>query len=274
MTNKEIYLSYEEYIATSGYTKSTISAYLNHARHLYSYAQFKGLRIDFMTYKDMIAYKKHLLLIYKPLTINNKLSAIRGLFDFLIQIEVVKTNIVFNALFITIDKVRPQTLSLTNQALLLDFLSTKGDNIKLAFNIMLSAGLRLSEVTAIKKKDIEVIGEKVYIHVFDFKTNKLRLAPVFDDQVADDIIAKLNDTLSIGEYLNYISPRALQYHASNFAQIHKIKFSAHTCRHIYATNRFKDNIRIELIKELMGHKSIQTTLMYIYIHQDEIYKLI
>jgi site-specific recombinase XerD len=52
--------------------------------------------------------------------------------------------------------------------------------------------------------------------------------------------------------------------ASNKAKIDK-KISAHTFRHSYATHMLQKGIDIRTIQELLGHKDIGTTMVYMHI---------
>lgn len=273
MQNAELYLEYEKYLDATGLAISTVKTYKNHVRHLYSYAKFYNKQLIDLGITDLIHYKQQLTNVYSSNTINNKLSAIRNFYNYLIQSNKTSKNPVFDALFITVNKVRPQFLSIENRQKLISYLQEKGDHVQLAFNIMMYAGLRLGEVTQIKIADIEDREGKVYIHVQDYKTNKLRLCPVFDKKTALDIKAWMKNKKA-GERLFELAPRTLQYYAKQFSEKYEIKFSVHTCRHIFATDRVREGIRIELLKTLMGHKSINTTLLYIYISEDEIYSLI
>lgn len=273
MTNIEIYLEYEQYLNQSGYALSTIKTYLNHVRHFYSWAEWMHQQIMTINAQGMIAYKKQIKQIYSVSTINNKLSAIRNLYDYLIQVDIRTQNPVFNALFISQDKSRPQYLTIEQRDMLMSYLATKGQHIQLAYNIMMYAGLRVSEVCDLRIKDVEQRENKIFLHIIDKKTNKLRLCPVFDDvttqQIKNQIQAKI-----LGDKLIDISIRTLQHYAKEFQTKNDIKFSVHTCRHIFATDRVREGIRIELLKTLMGHKSINTTLLYIYIAEKEIYSLL
>lgn len=273
MTNYEILEEYLAFLKSTGYAESTIKTYYNHIRHFYSWAEWIDINIANINTRQMIGYKTQIKKIYSTSTINNKLSAIRNLYDYLIQVEEKTTNPVINALFIPQDKTRPQFLTLTQRELLLNFLSSKGNHIELAFNIMMYAGLRVSEVCELKIRDIELREDKMYLHVNDRKTNKLRLCPVFDEKTKESVLDQLNNKL-LGDRLIDISKRTLQHYAKEFQTKYNIKFSVHTCRHIYATDRIREGIRIELLKTLMGHKSITTTLLYIYIAEDEIYSLL
>ena len=273
MNNIEIYLEYEQFLNSSGYAASTNKTYLNHIRHFYSWAEWTSNSILTMNTIQLIAYKKQIQTIYSISTINNKLSAVRNLYNYLIQTNKRNDNPVFNALFISQDKNRPQYLTLEQRQLLMDYLGTKGNHIQMAYNIMMYSGLRVSEVCDLKIKDIEQRENKVFLHIIDKKTNKLRLCPVFDELTSEQIKMQLQSKM-LGERLVDISIRTLQHYAKEFQTKNSIKFSVHTCRHIFATDRIRGGIRLELLKTLMGHKSISTTLLYIYIAEEEIYSLL
>lgn len=225
-----------------------------------------------MTVLDIIKYKNYIMKIYKDTTVNNKLSALRHLYDYLYLSSYIDKNIIVNSLFLKTNKIRPQFLDELQRIKLNEYLQTKGDHIQLAFSIMMHAGLRVSEVTNIKIRDIEERNNSIYIHVQDIKTNKLRLCKVFDDNTCLAIKEFMKNKL-LGDNLIDISIRTLQNYAKQFSEKENIKFSVHTCRHIFATDRVRQGIRLELLAKLMGHKSINTTLLYIYISEDEIYSL-
>jgi site-specific recombinase XerD len=45
----------------------------------------------------------------------------------------------------------------------------------------------------------------------------------------------------------------------------KKKFTSHTLRHSYATHLLEDNLNIMSLKELLGHASIESTILYLHV---------
>ncbi len=45
----------------------------------------------------------------------------------------------------------------------------------------------------------------------------------------------------------------------------KKKFTAHTLRHSYATHLLEDGLNIMVLKELLGHARIETTMVYLHV---------
>jgi len=71
-----------------------------------------------------------------------------------------------------------------------------------------------------------------------------------------------------GLYHRYhISPKRIQRavrHASQKCGIHK-KVSPHTFRHSFATHLLKNGYDIRTVQELLGHKSVKTTMVYTHV---------
>ena len=118
---------------------------------------------------------------------------------------------------------------------------------QLMLKLMYGCGLRMSELLNLRIKDIDFSYDKVYI--WDSKSQKDRTIPL-------PIIIK--DELKV--------------------QIKKAKIDkripVHTFRHSYATHLLQKGTDIRSIQELLGHKSIETTMIYTHVvkelNKDEI----
>ncbi len=135
-----------------------------------------------------------------------------------------------------------------------------------------SAGLRSQELIKLKIQDIDF--ERKTIHIRQSKYKKDRIVPL------SSYIAKgLKKYLSVehphfwlfngkepnGRY----SPKGLSWvmrEAMKKTSIQK-KVNLHSLRHSYATHLLEEGVNIVVIKELLGHATIQTTMIYLHVAQ-------
>ena len=133
-----------------------------------------------------------------------------------------------------------------------------------------SAGLRVSEVVALKIKDIHT--ERMVINIKGAKGKKDRivaLSPGILELLRKYYLAyKPKDWLFEGQYANEpYSTRSLQqifHRAKHSARILQ-DVTFHSLRHSYATHLHERGTDIKLIQELLGHNDIQTTLRYTHV---------
>ena len=143
---------------------------------------------------------------------------------------------------------------------------------RIILTLAYSAGLRSQELIKLKIPDIDF--ERKTLHIRQSKYNKDRIVPL------SDYMAKgLNKYLSVehphiwlfngkepnGRY----SPKGLSWVMRSALKNTKIakKVSLHSLRHSYATHLLEDGVNIVTIKELLGHATIQTTMIYLHVAQ-------
>lgn len=139
---------------------------------------------------------------------------------------------------------------------------------RVILSLIYSAGLRISEATALLISDIDF--DRKTITVRKGKGNKDRCLPL-----ATALIVGLNKYLSryrptgflFYSYQNNVrySTRSIQQIMSaalQKAQINKPGASVHSLRHSFATHLLENGTNIVQIQGLMGHSDIATTLIY------------
>ena len=136
--------------------------------------------------------------------------------------------------------------------------------------LMYAAGLRVSELLNLKINDLEI--SKSYGYVRKGKGDKDRIF-IIADALKDDLTKligskKLNEL----EYLftnnkktkyNISTPRMIIKKATGEAGINK-KISCHTLRHSFATHLIENGYSIAEVQALLGHKSPETTFVYVH----------
>jgi site-specific recombinase XerD len=135
-----------------------------------------------------------------------------------------------------------------------------------------SAGLRSQELIKLKISDVDF--ERKTIHIRQSKYKKDRIVPL-SDYIAKGLkkylhvehphIWLFNGKEPDGRY----SPRGLAWimrEALKKTTLEK-RVNLHSLRHSYATHLLEEGVNIVTIKELLGHATIQTTMIYLHVAQ-------
>jgi len=236
---------------------------------------------EFLTY---LAVEKHVA----PTTQNQAFSAILFLYKEVLGVDLTNENI---------QALRAQERKHIPVVLTKDEVSKVIENIEGIYNLvvmlMYGCGLRMSEVLNLRIKDIDFGFNKVY--VWDSKSLKdlvqgygtvfmpfalEKKYPNAKTETKWQFLFPMNkvskDPRSQTIRRHHIHPKTLGRNissASKKANIYK-KISSHTFRHSYATHLLQHGTDIRSIQELLGHKSIETTMIYTHVvkelNKDEI----
>ena len=156
----------------------------------------------------------------------------------------------------------------------------KIENLKHKALLMLaySAGLRVSEVVALKITDID--SDRMQITIHNAKGKKDRVGTLSKSILAIlrtyFIAYKPKQWLFEGQYRNeHYSTRSAQI---IFKDAYKnlqlpAQCSFHSLRHSYATHLLENGTDISYIQQLLGHNDIKTTLRYTQVSKKEIGKI-
>ena len=134
-----------------------------------------------------------------------------------------------------------------------------------------SSGLRISEVKNLKPCDID--SQRMQIRIIQAKGFKDRYAVL--SSVALELLRDYYKIFRPTEWLfetkkgKSISLRQIQHifkAAVKEAGINK-KVSVHTLRHSFATHMMEQGISLPIIQQLLGHKSLRTTSVYLHVQQ-------
>lgn len=143
---------------------------------------------------------------------------------------------------------------------------------RIVLSLAYSAGLRSQELIKLKISDIDF--ERKTIHICQSKYKKDRIVPL-SNYIAKGLKKYLcvehphfwlfNGKEPNGRY----SPKGLSWvmrEALKKTSIQK-KVNLHSLRHSYATHLLEEGVNIVVIKELLGHANIQTTMIYLHVAQ-------
>jgi site-specific recombinase XerD len=141
---------------------------------------------------------------------------------------------------------------------------------RLLIAVCYDCGLRCAEVRNLKVGDIDL--ERMQLHVRQGKGSKDRILPIGKllKRGLQDYISSQRPQVYLFEGNNgeALSQRGTQWamaQAIKKAGIIKEDVSLHTLRHSFATHMLEKGVSILVIKELLGHAHINTTMIYLHL---------
>ena len=247
----------ETEIKIRNYSSKTLKSYLNCLREYLQYKKTNLEKIDPQNIKEFLLHKQEKKL--SPQTINLYLNAIKFFYK-----EVLGTSEKINIRFAKKSKKLPVVLS--HQEVLGIIESIKNSKHRLMISLSYGAGLRISEITNIRVKDLDL--ENLTIHLKEAKGKKDRLT-IFPEKLKthlQNLIAgkEKNDLLFESERGGKLTERSVQKVFQTALQKTGIKKSAtfHSLRHSFATHLLENGTDVRYVQELLGHANIRTTQIY------------
>jgi integrase/recombinase XerD len=145
--------------------------------------------------------------------------------------------------------------------------------------LMLNTGLRVSEVTSLKWRDIDLTTGKLMVR--QGKGAKDRALWIGDEDVqllqawrarqAKDV---QRDPAHVFTTLEgrAVSPRYVQQAVKRYAAKAGIdkNITPHTLRHSFATDLYRETSKIRLVQKALGHSDLSTTMIYTHVFDEEL----
>lgn len=170
------------------------------------------------------------------------------------------------------EKALPVVLSKSETLRLIE--NTNNLKHKAILSLIYSAGLRIGELLALKKEDID--SERMLIHIKRAKGKKDRYTIL--SSRALHILREYYKDYQPKTYL-FEGQKGGKYSPESASQLFKraLKKSKinkhatlHTLRHSFATHLLEDGISIAHIQKLLGHSNISSTLIYTHVAKNSI----
>lgn len=274
--------------------KNTLRAYnIDMQQFLQSHSENKIQDIDKSLLKDYIEFLYNNN--YKIKTIKRKIAVLKALFNYLEFDDLIISN-PFRKLKLSLKepKILPETLEIHEIEFILNYLhENKKKSEKNSFNykiltrdlvvteILFSTGIRVSELSNLKKKHINIRTGMIKILG---KGLKERIIQICDEEVLTLIreyysLFKLDEIKEDSFLVNKIGKRLTEQ--SIRLNIHKYRkelglvkhITPHVFRHTFATLLLEEGVDIRYIQHMLGHSDISTTQIYTQVsmkHQREI----
>ncbi len=227
-----------------------------------NFAAYLGRSPDRANFEDLRRYQLHLAASGAGVpTLNQTISTLR----FFFKVTLGRPDIVERTAFVHEPSKLPVVLSPEEVARLLD--AAPSLKYKTALSVAYGAGLRASEVVALKVSDID--SQRMVIRVEQGKGRKDRYVMLSPHLLgllrAWWKLARPQGWLFPGQNrLNPLTTRQLNracHAAAHRAEIDK-RVSLHILRHSFATHLLEQNIDIRVIQVLLGHAKLDTTALY------------
>ena len=252
-------------MAMRGLREETQRDYIRFVR---SFAAFLGRSPDTATAEDVRRFQIHQAETgVQPPTVNGSVSALR----FLFTVTLDRPDLSRRLVLVRQPRKLPAVLSVEEVGRLLE--AAPGPKHKAALGTAYGAGLRVSEVVALKVGDID--STRMLIRVEQGKGRKDRNA-----MLSPQLLALLRQWWREGKRRGVMLPEGWLFPGRNCLEplstrqlnraVHeaaeaagiKKRGSPHTLRHSFATHLLEQDVDIRVIQVLLGHSKLDTTALY------------
>jgi site-specific recombinase XerD len=241
---------------------------------------FLGRAPDTATAEDLRRFQLHLVdQGTSPITLNATITGLK----FFFEVTLDQAQLMAKMQPVRVPQTLPVVLSRDEVARLI----AAAHNLKhqAALSVAYGAGLRASEVVALKVGDID--SERMTLRVEQGKGRKDRYAmlpPVLLERLrAWWRVGHAQGKLLQGGWLfpgmdplDPLTTRQLNRAIHDAAEAAKIdkRVSMHTLRHSFATHLLEQKVDIRVIQVLLGHKKLETTSLYTHVATEVLHEVV
>ena len=237
--------------------------------------------LRFFTSANIRSFLASLQTLHQPArnTILRKIASLRSFAAFLLEQGKLERNPFKLLPAPKRERILPKFLSVEETDRLLDTAAHSkhfAARDKALFELMYSSGLRRSEVTGLRVKDIDFFNG--IVKVFG-KGSKERLVPVTDaalDALKTYLACRKNpqpeDALFLNKNGKPLTGDGLAYIFKNTAISSHLarKVTPHSLRHSFATHLLNNGCDLRSLQEMLGHKSLAATQVYTHVSLEKL----
>lgn len=275
--NDTIICNYLDYCRThKRLSPHSIRAYKN---DLQQYLDFGNTNIS--VYTDHLSKN-----VNKSSTLKRKIASLKAFYTYLEENSLIEYNPFHNMRFkFRTDKILPKVISITDLIKILNYLQInylsastpykkeKSTRNFLLFSLLLSTGLRISELCHIKIKDLNLSNKTLFILG---KGKKERYIYIGNEKTMQLLIEYINMSnkstnsfLFTGKNNTALSDQSIRLILKTISKKLNLTktISPHMFRHSFATMLLDNNVDIRYIQQILGHSSINITQIYTHVSQ-------
>ncbi|HKB85150.1 MAG TPA: tyrosine recombinase XerC [Ignavibacteriaceae bacterium] len=258
------------------YSDNTIKSYRTDLEDFTSYCiSYNRSNLDTISEKFIKSYL--VVLSGKNLnkkSISRKLGAIRSLFKYAFQQDIIKNNPSANIhnpkIIRDLPEIIPSDVILSTYSEAEKYEKNPA-LVKIIFELLYGCAIRVSELCGLNREDIDLSGRT--LKVFG-KGNKSRIVPIGDKsiQVVKDYLT-VRGNITRKEPLIITGTGIRIYPRFVYSKIHRYlsivsdvkKKSPHILRHSAATHMLDNGADLQAVKEILGHENLSTTQIYTHV---------
>jgi len=156
--------------------------------------------------------------------------------------------------------------------------------------LMVETGIRRNELCNLRREDLKVEGKKVWLYVWG-KGGKQRKIPIKDRELIEalqkywekaGVINEPNEPMfkTIGKggskKIHSLGPQVIRGIVEKYSRLAKIpkNIHPHSIRHSFITHALRKSGDIVAVQVLAGHRSIQSTQIYLHTEDERMEKAI
>ena len=267
---------------------NTVRAYQTDLAAYCAWVRREGVDASVVTHRQLRRYLAELARAgYSTRTVNRHLSAVRGLYRWLVSQERVSADAAAALASPKIAKTLPRTMSDADVESLLatcDETTDEGLRDRAFLELLYATGARVSEMARLDVGDVDMAQGQVRLFG---KGSKERMVPVYRSalaivgryqaQVRPSLVARSRKAehttaLFVSTRGNRMSADALRtcferHVAQAGLDVH---LTPHAMRHTYATELLGGGADLRSVQELLGHESLATTQIYTHVSIDRL----
>lgn len=266
------------------YPTNTVSSYTNDLNTYYSYIILKQINYLTINKEQIREYLKYLdQLKYSKSTISRHLSALRNFYTFLLNIKAITSNPYKSIRNPKKDKKLPNFLQIEELEQIFDSIETNtalGIRNRLIIELLYATGIRVSELTELKLKQIDLSNKEIRIFgkgskeriVFFGDYAKKYLNKYLNESRDELLQGNKSDYLLINYQGGNLTRRGVEQIVDDIVKKAALKhqISPHVLRHTFATDMLNNGADLKSVQELLGHESLSTTQIYTHITNERL----
>ncbi len=273
------YLSYER-----KYSSYTVASYRRDLEEYLTYLKREGMDYKKIEYNDIRFFLVYLVEERqdKKSSVARKLSSVRGFYKYLVVNHIVKNNPFSLVQAPKREKKLPRYFEYNELEELfssIDTSSALGKRDLALLELLYATGVRVGELVAIKKNDIDFQAKKIKILGKGNKERYVLYGDYAKEALKDylengraKLIKQENPMLFVNHLGDPLTERGVRDILDRLIKKTSLtkKISPHMLRHSFATHLLNEGSDLLSVQQLLGHQSIKATQIYTHVSTDRL----